>query len=300
MGSRREDFCKVSMGYTSSIIVPPAELTILPVQSVLLSSPLPLSSGARSRLSDKPSALPPPLAKPLAIRQRMQSLRALVLRNENFCPPLPGTVRTRNGASADSWMKLTATSNLLGRPNGRFLLFGLLTTTSDGRLCLEDEEGRVELDMTSAVPGEGIFTLGSLVLVEGRNGDEGEGDVFFVNAIGHPPSELRKRARELYGHVDWTGKGIVSSKEEQGLSQALQTHYPDLSFIVLSDLHLDLPSTIHALRAAIQGYIDAEFVPFLFVFCGNFLSEEGRRKADGGLAKYQGESSSEEPLAAIL
>lgn len=111
-------------------------------------------------------------------------------------------------------MKLTSTSNLLGRPNGRFLLFGMLTTTSDGRLCLEDEDGRVDLDMTDAVPGEGIFTLGSLVLVEGRYADEGEGERLFVNAIGHPPSETRKRAREMYGHVDWTGKGTVSAKEE--------------------------------------------------------------------------------------
>lgn len=68
--------------------------------------------------------------------------------------------------------------------------------------------------MTDAVPGEGIFTLGSLVLVEGRYGDEGEGERLFVNAIGHPPSETRKRAREMYGHVDWTGKGTVSAKEE--------------------------------------------------------------------------------------
>jgi hypothetical protein len=64
-----------------------------------------------------------------------------------------------------------------------------------------------------------------------------------------------------------------------------------LSFIVLSDLHLDVPSTLHSLRAVLQGYIDASFVPFLIVLCGNFLSEEGRRKADGGLSSYAGEQS---------
>ncbi|CAO1615401.1 unnamed protein product [Sympodiomycopsis kandeliae] len=243
-------------------------------------------SKAFVKQSGKPSALPPPLSKPLALRQRLQSLRALVLRNENFCPPLPGINRSRGGAQ-NTWMKLTSTSNLLGRPNGRFLLFGLLTTTSDGRLCLEDEDGRVLLDVENAVPGEGIFTLGSLVLVEGRYADEGKGEMLYVHAIGHPPSETRTRAKEMYGHVDFTGKGAVSAKEERSLSISLQTHHPDLSFVVLSDLHLDVPSTMHSLRAVLKGYIDADFVPFLFIFCGNFLSEEGRRQADGGLGKYQ-------------
>ncbi|CAO1620088.1 unnamed protein product [Parajaminaea phylloscopi] len=234
---------------------------------------------------DSPSILPPPLAKPLAVRNRLQALRALVLRNENFCPPLPGTVRSRG--EADSWMKLTSTSNLLGRPNGRFLLFGLLTSTPDGRWCLEDEDGRVELDMSDTVPGEGIFTLGSLVLVEGRYSDEGgDNQKLYVHAIGHPPSEPRSRARELYGHIDWTGKGVISLKEERSLETSLQRHHNDVSFVTLSDLHLDVPRTFHSLRALIQGYIDADFVPFLFIFCGNFLSEAGRRKADGGLAKY--------------
>lgn len=172
------------------------------------------SSMLPRRTPGKASVLPPPLSKPLALRQRLQSLRALVMRNENFCPPLPGMSRSRSGASSTTWMKLTSTSNLLGRPNGRFLLFGLLTTTPDGRLCLEDEDGRVMLDTENAIPGEGIFTLGSLVLVEGRYADEGQGDTFFVHAIGHPPSETRTRAKELYGHIDFTGKGAISAKEE--------------------------------------------------------------------------------------
>lgn len=242
------------------------------------------ASFPRSRLSEHASILPPPLSKPLAVRNRLQALRALILRNENFIPPLPGSVRQRGG---DSWMKLTSTSNLLGRPGGRFLLFGLLTSTPDGRWCLEDEDGRVELDMTNAIPGEGIFTLGSLVLVEGRYSDEGDdGQRLYVHAIGHPPSEPRAKAREMYGHLDWTGKGVISQKEEQSLNVSLQHHHPDLSFVVLSDLHLDVPRTSHSLRAVLRGYIEAEFVPFVFVFCGNFLSEDGRRKADGGVARY--------------
>lgn len=251
------------------------------------------------RASHPASILPSPLAKPLAVRNRLQALRALVLRNENFCPPLPGTVRSRG--ESDTWMKLTSTSNLLGRPNGRFLLFGLLTSTPDGRWCLEDEDGRVELDMSETVPGEGIFTLGSLVLVEGRYAaEEEEGQKLYVHAIGHPPSEARNRARELYDHIDWTGKGVVSLKEEKSLEISLQRNHPDVSFVVLSDLYLDVPRTFHSLRALLRGYIEAHFVPFLFVFCGNFLSENGRRKADGGLAKYgEGFSALSDVLASF-
>lgn len=277
MGFGGEDVCQVSMRGSGETDGMSGQARAMLTTSLPLPSP---------RLPTPSSILPPPLSKPLAIRNRLQALRALVLRNENFCPPLPGSIRAR---SHDSWMKLTSTSNLLGRPNGRFLLFGVLTTTPDGRWCLEDEDGRVELDLSAAIPGEGIFTLGALVLVEGRYSDEGEGgsERLHVHAIGHPPSEPRSRSREMYGHIDWTGKGVLSLKEEQSLSHSLQRHHPDLSFIVLSDVHLDVARTFHSLRAVLRGYIDADFVPFCLVFCGNFLSEEGRRKADGGLQKYQ-------------
>lgn len=69
----------------------------------------------------------------------------IALRNENFTPPAIG------GHDRQNYLKLTSTRNLLGRVNQLFLLFGMLSRDPQGRLCLEDGEGRVLLDMEDAV-----------------------------------------------------------------------------------------------------------------------------------------------------
>lgn len=69
----------------------------------------------------------------------------VILRNENFTPPAIG------GHDRANYLKLTSTRNLLGRAGQLFLLFGMLSRDPEGRLCLEDGEGRVRLDMTDAV-----------------------------------------------------------------------------------------------------------------------------------------------------
>jgi DNA polymerase epsilon subunit 2 len=80
----------------------------------------------------------------IASRPRYYS-RQIILRNENFTPPALG------GHDRANYLKLTSTRNLLGRAGQLFLLFGMLSRDPEGRLCLEDGEGRVRLDMTDAV-----------------------------------------------------------------------------------------------------------------------------------------------------
>ena len=71
--------------------------------------------------------------------------RQIILRNENFTPPAIG------GHDRSAYLKLTSTRNLLGRAGQLFLLFGMLSRNPEGKLCLEDGEGRVPLDMEDAV-----------------------------------------------------------------------------------------------------------------------------------------------------
>jgi DNA polymerase epsilon subunit 2 len=94
--------------------------------------------------------------------------------------------------------QLTSIKNLLGRPNQRFLLFGMLSRNNLNELCLEDGDGRVVLDMTDATPGEGLFTEGCLVLIEGEYTDE---ETMRVIEMGHPPSEKRAVARYALHHI---------------------------------------------------------------------------------------------------
>ncbi|WFD07915.1 DNA-directed DNA polymerase [Malassezia vespertilionis] len=221
---------------------------------------------------EKPASL---LSSPASVTEhlaeRYELLRSVVLRNEHFLPPLAAGAR-------ESHMKLTTTKNLLGRQGQNCLLFGRLSTTPDGQYVLEDTEGSVHLDLDAAIAGEGIFTEGSFVLVEGEYTMQERLHAF---AIGHPPSESRDEARSLFGHVDFTGTGAVPQKHVAAM-QSQEMQHPDLSFAVFSDVHLDHENSLSNLRAILQGYGDADFIPFCLVLCGNFTSvsmeaDEGNR-----------------------
>ena len=104
----------------------------------------------------------------------------------------------------------------------------MLSHSKEGKLCLEDEDGAVELDfshLASATlnahiptdicaqdqPSEGLFTEGCLALVEG---DYTDNATLTVIAIGHPPCENREAARSIYGHIDFLGKGATTLAED--------------------------------------------------------------------------------------
>jgi len=50
-----------------------------------------------------------------------------------------------------SSFQLKSTKQLLGRAGERFLLFGMLVHSKEGKLCLEDLDGVVELDFLQLV-----------------------------------------------------------------------------------------------------------------------------------------------------
>jgi DNA polymerase epsilon subunit 2 len=47
--------------------------------------------------------------------------------------------------------QLKSTKQLLGRANERFLLLGMLAHNKEGKLCVEDADGSVELDLSKMV-----------------------------------------------------------------------------------------------------------------------------------------------------
>ncbi|KDN43322.1 hypothetical protein K437DRAFT_225693 [Tilletiaria anomala UBC 951] len=209
--------------------------------------------------------LPLAVARPTVLRERLSVVKNIVLRNENFLPPLA----LGKGREREQFMKLTSIKNLAGRQGQRFLLLGLLCTTDDGQYALEDLDGVVLLDLSEAIPGEGIFTEGCIILVEG---EYTYSDRLKVFAIGHPPSEPRHEARAMYGHVDFLGTGSITLKDEEVLKSYEQMHH-EVCMVVISDLHLDHPKTLANFQTMLQGYVDAKFVPFVFVLCGNFCSD---------------------------
>ncbi|WFD00727.1 DNA-directed DNA polymerase [Malassezia yamatoensis] len=206
------------------------------------------------------------------MRERYDLLRSIVLRNEHFLPPLA----IASGKDRESYMKLTTTKNLLGRVGQSCLLFGRLSTLPDGSYALEDGEGTVPVDLAHAVSdsdlmkiaGEGIFTEGANILVEGEYMAD---ERLRAYAIGHPPSENREEARIHFGHIDFTGTGAVPTKHVAAL-RAQEMQHADACVAVFSEVHLDHAACMSNLRAIFQGYQDADFLPYVIVMCGNFSS----------------------------
>jgi DNA polymerase epsilon subunit 2 len=95
------------------------------------SHPLTVSGSAESRV--------------LSVRNRLNIIKQSVLRNEHFAPStLPSRDRER-------LVTLKSTKQLLGRASERFLLLGMLAHNKEGRLCVEDADGSVELDLSKLV-----------------------------------------------------------------------------------------------------------------------------------------------------
>lgn len=64
-----------------------------------------------------------------------------------------------------------------------------------------------------------------------------------------------------------------------------------VSFVVLSDVWLDHPRTLPALRKLFEGYADAvEYKPMVFVLCGNFCQRGW--EGEDGLKRYTSMSPS--------
>ena len=79
------------------------------------------------------------------------------------------------------------------------------------------------------------------------------------------------RRRLMTSNIDFNGSGAVTAQEAKQLRAQEQSH-SSLSFVFLSELHLDDAKALSNFRAMLQGYVDAHFIPFAFVLCGSFLS----------------------------
>ncbi|KAI0081719.1 epsilon DNA polymerase [Panus rudis PR-1116 ss-1] len=199
-----------------------------------------------------------------AMRNRLNIIKQTVLRNDHFSP---STLPTRE---RERLLTLGTTKQLLGRAGQRFLLFGMLAHSKEGKICLEDEDGLVELDFSQLdQPSEGLFTEGCFALVEG---DYTEDATLIVIAIGHPPCESRDAARSIYGHIDFLGQGATTLLEDAQLANRVRTDLADLRFFVLSDVWLDVPDTLVGIRKMFDHCVENSFIPKLIILCGNFTS----------------------------
>ncbi|TFY82947.1 hypothetical protein EWM64_g1062 [Hericium alpestre] len=235
--------------------------------------------GAFEKASHAPSALGTAESRVWAIRNRLNIIKQTILRNEHFTP---STLPTRD---REHLLTIRSTKQLLGRAGERFLLFGMLSHSKEGKLCIEDQDGVVELDFTLLdQPSEGLFTEGSFVLIEG---DYTEDATFVVIAVGHPPCESRETARSIYGHVDFLGQGATTPEDDAKYTIRIQEDFAGINFFFLSDVWLDHPDTLRGLGKIFDNCIENSFIPKVMVLCGNFTSRGIAQGNSRDISRYQ-------------
>jgi DNA polymerase epsilon subunit 2 len=267
------------------------------------------------RSSSKPSLFPDPTHKTELFRQRYHIVHQRILRNETFQAPTFSTTRSaaliRAGSVAAAQANtITPISNLLGRTGSTHLLLGMLTVSPTGALSLSDLTGTIVLDIQHArpIPETGAyFAPGMIVLVEGsyeeNNGVSsalgGTGGVggtiggkFIGFSVGHPPCERRTAtlggAEEIdknatgpaFGWTDFLGVGsqrATGSRMNKIASKLLDVETSH-NIVIAADLHLDVPSTLTALRTLLRTHTPDPTAthpvyPLAMIFMGNFSSK---------------------------
>ncbi|KAG9317411.1 DNA polymerase epsilon, subunit B [Chiua virens] len=212
-------------------------------------------------------------------RNRLHIIKQSILRNEHFSP---STLPSRD---REHLVTLKSTKQLLGRAGERFLLLGMLAHNMEGKLCLEDADGHVVLDVSKLDdPGEGLYTEGCIALIEGEYTEEGTLEVI---AMGQPPCEDRETARSLYGHMDFLGKGSTTLLEDSNYARRVREELSDVYFFFLSDVWLDNPKTFVGLQKMFDNCIENSFIPRVIVMCGNFTSRSIVQGSGQDIQRYQ-------------
>lgn len=187
----------------------------------------------------------------------------------------------------------------------------MLTVSPAGALSLSDLTGTIPLDIQHArpIPETGAyFAPGMIVLVEGSYEEDagitsnlgGTGGIggtiggkFLGFSVGHPPCERRTATLggtdevdksavngPAFGWTDFLGVGsqrATGSRMNKIASKLLEPEKAH-NIVIASDLHLDVPSTLTALRTLLRAHTPDPTVPhpvypLAIVFMGNFSSK---------------------------
>lgn len=282
-----------------------------------LPSPYTLHLADTPRSTSKPSLFPNPAHKTELFRQRYHIVHQRILRNETFQTPTFSATRSatlgRTGSIATSQTNtITPIANLLGRTGSTHLLLGMLVVSPTGALSLSDLTGTILLDMQHArpIPETGAyFAPGMIVLVDGSYEEDngigssnlgGTGGIggtiggkFLAFSVGHPPCERRTATLGGTDEIDksslqgpafgWTDFLGVGSQRATGsrmnrIASNLLTSTAPHNIVIASDLHLDTPSSLSALRTLLRAYSPSQTdpnpaYPLAIVLMGNFSSK---------------------------
>jgi DNA polymerase epsilon subunit 2 len=268
-------------------------------------------AGARFRLHADAGA------RVAMLDERLCWLAGRCARHENFRPPPPGVKRDFFKLHRVDELPSVMADAGARRASGTLYLIGMLTQPEDGVWCLEDSGRSVALEFEPGVGrSPGFFTETCVVLVQGsyepdfvRGGGGGAGGggsgggfspltegrlpgAVRVGVIVHPPDEPRAATLSAMGAVDTFR--VIPTPAEFAKVAAIEATHDRAMFAVLSDVHVDSPRALEALRAVLAGFAAAG-APALFILMGNFSARPFSQAADGGAF-----AAGMEALAALL
>jgi DNA polymerase epsilon subunit 2 len=243
------------------------------------------------------------------------------MRHENF--------QSTSFSGKEQAHKITPISNLLGRSGSDHLLLGLLIISPTGTLALSDLTGSIALDLEHARPipddSSAWFCPGMIVLVDGKYyedysttaesalGNTGGiggtiGGKFIGALVFHPPCERRTETLGIqetagaaltgpaFGWTDFIGVGAERAtgtrmrKLEQQILGPGAPHAENAKVAIASELNIDNPATLTALRTMLSYYsaLPTEQFPMALVLTGNFVSHAAMSGAPGaGSIEYK-------------
>jgi len=236
------------------------------------------------------------------------------------------TLPRSDTATAQQFYKITPIANLLGRGGTTHLLLGMLVIAPTGTLAVNDPSGSISLDLQHAQPLQGedsaYFCPGMIVLIDGTYeedwsgaGSSGLGNTggvggtiggrFLGFSIGGPPVEKRNISLGInigtadvsggFGWTDFLGLGSERAvgtrmrRLEQRLvgAESEQASTSRRKMVILSEVTLDQPSTLSAVRKVCEQYAAQEEAPMTFVLTGNFCSQASMAGAGTGSIEYK-------------
>ncbi|WPH00436.1 Hypothetical protein R9X50_00326500 [Acrodontium crateriforme] len=257
------------------------------------------------------------------IYQRL--LRNEAFQAPTFSTNMPSLTRS-DSTTAQQFYKITPIANLLGRGGSTHLLLGMLVIAPTGTLALNDLSGSISLDLQHAQPLQGVdsafFVPGMIVLVDGVYeedwsgvGSSGLGSTggvggtiggrFLGFSIGGPPVEKRDvslginlSAGDVGGGGGWTDfLGLGSERAVGGRMRRLEQRLLGPESLhasesrrktaILSEVALDQPSTLVALRTVLEQYAARPDPPLSFILTGNFCSHAVMAGAGTGSIEYK-------------
>ncbi|SMN19834.1 similar to Saccharomyces cerevisiae YPR175W DPB2 Second largest subunit of DNA polymerase II (DNA polymerase epsilon), required for normal yeast chromosomal replication [Maudiozyma saulgeensis] len=235
--------------------------------------------------------LPTVKANTTMFSTRYHLVRDRIMRNEAFQStesynPLSSMISLKKeltpgyepSSNTGSSMSITPVKNLLGRDGQNFLILGLLRKNSKGNWTIEDPSGVTEIDISQAIPTEGLYYVpGCIVLAEGIYFTVG--NRFHVTSMTQPPGERREATLESIGNIDLLGiNGLSNPNYISRLSRDLKIrlHYleQDLAhhrcIILGGDIFLNEMATMDALRKVFTKI--NEDPPIMILLYGSFSS----------------------------